>query len=76
VNRLARFGHFLYNRTALPLAGRLAFGNNWPGAYLAASIEALPSSPEMTRVFHAAGFGRFERRPLWGGLVTLFIGRL
>ena len=73
-NALLRWGHGLYNRTILPMVGRWVFGPRWPGRYLCASIEALPSTGVLEQRFLAAGFKRFERRPLWGGIVSLFIG--
>lgn len=74
-NPLLRFGHSLYNKTVVPLIGRLLFGGRWPGEYLKSSIEALPSPDRLRNYFSAAGFVDFECRPLWGGIVSLFIGR-
>jgi ubiquinone/menaquinone biosynthesis C-methylase UbiE len=66
---------FLYSKTVVPLVGRALFGARWPGAYLKSSIEALPSFDRLKGFFSAAGFKNFECRPLWGGIVSLFIGR-
>jgi demethylmenaquinone methyltransferase/2-methoxy-6-polyprenyl-1,4-benzoquinol methylase len=74
-NPVLRFGHSLYNRTVVPLVGRILFGARWPGDYLKTSIEALPSVDVLRGFFEAAGFTQFECRPLWGGIVSLFIGR-
>jgi demethylmenaquinone methyltransferase/2-methoxy-6-polyprenyl-1,4-benzoquinol methylase len=74
-NPLLRFGHRLYSKTVVPLVGRMLFGDRWPGDYLKTSIEALPSVDVLRGFFEAAGFGQFECRPLWGGIVSLFIGR-
>lgn len=69
-----RWGHRCYNRTVLPFFGRLIFGNNWPGSYLAASIEALPPVDDLRALFVKSGFRGLNVRPLWGGIVSLFIG--
>jgi len=74
-NLLLRFGHRLYNKTMVPLIGRSMFGARWPGKYLKSSIEALPSFDRLKGFFLAADFTDFECRPLWGGIVSLFIGR-
>lgn len=74
-NPVLRFGHSLYNKTVVPLIGRSLFGARWPGEYLKSSIEALPSLERLKDVFTATGFAGFECRPLWGGIVSLFIGR-
>lgn len=74
-NIFLRWGHGLYGRTLLPFFGRVLFGNDWPGGYLASSIRALPKPEEMGRLFLENGFSRFECRPLWGGIVSLFIGK-
>lgn len=74
-NPLLRFGHRIYNKTVVPLIGRMLFGDRWPGEYLKTSIEALPSVDVLRGFFEAAGFAQFECRPLWGGIVSLFIGR-
>ncbi|MBK8574880.1 MAG: class I SAM-dependent methyltransferase [Elusimicrobia bacterium] len=74
-NIFIRWGHGIYSRTLLPLFGRGLFGNKWPGAYLSHSIRALPPSDVVGRVFLDNGFSSFECRPLWGGIVSLFIGK-
>lgn len=74
-NVLVRWGHGIYGKTALPLIGRLMFGKNWPGAYLAGSIQALPSGETLGKLFMENGFSSYECRPLWGGIVSLFIGK-
>lgn len=74
-NLLLRWGHGIYGRTLLPFFGRVLFGTQWPGGYLTRSIRALPSSQEMGRLFLESGFSSFECRPLWGGIVSLFIGK-
>ncbi|MBL8024372.1 MAG: class I SAM-dependent methyltransferase [Elusimicrobia bacterium] len=70
-----RWGHCLYNRTMVPLWGRVFFGKEWPGSYLANSIQALPSPQDLRQLFEESGFSHFEHRPLSGGVVSLFIGK-
>lgn len=72
---LVRWGHGLYGRTVLPLIGRSLFGKKWPGAYLENSIRVLPAPQELGNLFCSNGFSRFECRPLWGGIVSLFLGK-
>ena len=74
-NFLLRWGHGLYGRTLLPFFGRVLFGKDWPGAYLSGSILALPPAESLSRLFLENGFSSFECRPLWGGIVSLFIGK-
>lgn len=74
-NLFLLWGHGIYGRTFLPFFGRVLFGNKWPGEYLTRSIRALPSSQEVGRLFLDNGFSSFECRPLWGGIVSLFIGK-
>lgn len=69
-----RWGHGLYNRTILPALGRWFFGEHWPGDYLADSIDALPPADELRSIFQSCGFRSLTLRPLWGGVVSLFIG--
>ncbi|HNC74771.1 MAG TPA: class I SAM-dependent methyltransferase [Elusimicrobiota bacterium] len=69
-----RWGHGLYNRTILPALGRWFFGEHWPGDYLADSIDALPPADELRTIFQTCGFRSLTVRPLWGGVVSLFIG--
>ncbi len=70
-----RWGHGIYTQTFLPFFGRILFGRRWPGSYLAASIRALPGPETFERLFHECGLSGFEVRPLWGGLVSLYLGR-
>lgn len=72
---LVRWGHEFYGRTVLPLIGRVLFGRRWPGSYLESSIRALPSSSELRDLFLSNGFTQFECRPLWGGVISVFMGK-
>jgi demethylmenaquinone methyltransferase/2-methoxy-6-polyprenyl-1,4-benzoquinol methylase len=69
-----RWGHWIYLKTALPAIGRACFGARWPGAYLRRSIADLPSEDRLRSLWLSAGFRGFNIRPLWGGVVSLFIG--
>jgi demethylmenaquinone methyltransferase/2-methoxy-6-polyprenyl-1,4-benzoquinol methylase len=68
---LLKWGHALYNRTVMPLAGTLIFGPRWPGRYLADSIEELGGEAILGPLFQKAGFTDFRMTPLWGGVVSL-----
>jgi demethylmenaquinone methyltransferase/2-methoxy-6-polyprenyl-1,4-benzoquinol methylase len=74
-NVFVRWGHGIYGLTLLPAIGKAVFGTKWPGAYLARSIRDLPSPEALSRTFLNNGFSSFECRPLWGGIVSLFIGK-
>jgi demethylmenaquinone methyltransferase/2-methoxy-6-polyprenyl-1,4-benzoquinol methylase len=71
--RLARFGHKLYNRTFVPLAGRIL---SRAGAYkyLVRSVENFPEPQAICDAMIAAGFQNVEQTPLSSGVVTLFTG--
>jgi demethylmenaquinone methyltransferase/2-methoxy-6-polyprenyl-1,4-benzoquinol methylase len=75
VNPFLRWGHGVYNRTVVPFFGKVLFGKEWPGAYLANSIQGLPDPVALRRLFLDNGFSQFEHRPLSGGIVSLFIGK-
>jgi len=75
-NPFVGFAHKSYNRFVLPRIGRFFFGNKWPGDYLASSIEDLPEANEMKDRLIRAGFQQVFVRPLWGGIVSLFVGRV
>lgn len=69
-----RWGHWVYLKTVLPAVGRACFGARWPGAYLRRSIAELPSEDRLRSLWQSAGFRSLYIRPLWGGVVSLFIG--
>ncbi len=69
-----RWGHWIYLKTVLPAVGRACFGARWPGVYLRRSIAELPSEDRLRSLWKSAGFRSFDIRPLWGGVVSLFIG--
>jgi demethylmenaquinone methyltransferase/2-methoxy-6-polyprenyl-1,4-benzoquinol methylase len=71
---ILRWGHEIYGRTILPMIGRVLFGNKWPGSYLQRSINALPDTEVLRTCLLSNGFSKFECRPLWGGIVSLFTG--
>lgn len=73
-NPLLRWGHRLYMRTVVRTVGRALFGDRWPGDYLKTSIDELAPEGELRRLAESAGFVRFRVRPLWGGVVSLFVG--
>jgi demethylmenaquinone methyltransferase/2-methoxy-6-polyprenyl-1,4-benzoquinol methylase len=66
-----KWGHAFYNRTVMPLAGKIIFGERWPGRYLADSIEELGGEAALRPQFEQAGFRNFRMTPLWGGVVSL-----
>ena len=70
---LARIGHKLYNRTFVPLAGRVL---SRAGAYkyLVRSIENFPEPQAICDAMGAAGFRNVEQTGLSAGVVTLFTG--
>ncbi|MDP6545443.1 MAG: ubiquinone/menaquinone biosynthesis methyltransferase [Phycisphaerae bacterium] len=72
-NALVRMGHKLYNRTFVPLAGKLL---SRAGAYkyLVRSIENFPKPQAICDAMDSAGFQNVRTTKLSAGVVTLFTG--
>lgn len=67
-----RAGHRLYTNTIVPLLGKLTAKNKEAYQYLSNSVDHF-APPEMVETFlKQAGFNQINRKPLMGGVVTLF----
>jgi demethylmenaquinone methyltransferase/2-methoxy-6-polyprenyl-1,4-benzoquinol methylase len=72
-NRLMRVMHRLYNRSVVPVVGRLlSHGDAYD--YLIRSIDDFPSPASVVEGLTPAGFEAVAATPLSGGVVTLFTG--
>ena len=72
-SRIVRWGHRLYTRRIVPLAGRLVARSRESYQYLVDSVEDFPVSSQVAEMMIAAGFESAECIPLSGGTVTLFV---
>jgi demethylmenaquinone methyltransferase / 2-methoxy-6-polyprenyl-1,4-benzoquinol methylase len=70
---LVRMGHKLYNRTFVPLVGKL-LSRGEAYKYLVSSIENFPEPQTICDAMTDAGFRRVQREKLSSGVVTLFTG--
>ncbi len=74
-SRIVRWGHSLYTRRLVPLAGRLVARSRASYQYLVDSVEDFPVPSHVAEMMNAAGFENTECTPLSGGIVTLFAAR-
>jgi demethylmenaquinone methyltransferase/2-methoxy-6-polyprenyl-1,4-benzoquinol methylase len=63
--------HRIYLKTALPAAGRLAFGSRWSGEYLPETILQFGSPRDFSGRLEASGFREISFRTLSGGIAAL-----
>lgn len=82
-NPILRFGFNLYFYNVVPFLGRMAekslprkgaLERLRPYTYLPYSLEHLPPPEEILEMMRSAGLTDCIRRPLTGGVVTLYIG--
>ncbi len=71
---LVRMGHKLYNRTFVPLVGKL-LSRGEAYNYLVRSIENFPEPQTICDAMSDAGFRNVSQEKLSGGVVTLFTGK-
>lgn len=64
-----------YFRRILPLLGRFLFDAGGAYAYLPDSVDRFPSGPGFEAELRAAGFSTIASRPLFAGIVTLYLAR-
>jgi demethylmenaquinone methyltransferase/2-methoxy-6-polyprenyl-1,4-benzoquinol methylase len=74
-NPLLRAGHAVYLRAVVPLLGRLVTANGAAYQYLRQSVENFISVDELHHNIRTAGFHHSWRKPLTGGIATLFFGQ-
>jgi len=73
-NPLLRFGHWLYNRTIVPVVGRLLTRAKSPFRYLVDSVRDFPRAEAVLSMMAEAGLRQPRHLPLTGGTATLFVG--
>lgn len=73
-NPLLRLGHALYLRTVVPILGRLVTSNSSAYKYLCSSVQAFIPPEKLHEAIEKAQFTKSWRRPLMGGIATLFFG--
>lgn len=66
------YNHYLGK--LLPAIGKLVSGDAQAYRYLAETIKAFPTAPELGRELEQAGFDRVYYRPLLSGVVWLHVG--
>ena len=71
-NLFLRAGYNLYTKLLIPLAGRLASGDNRAYAYLPESIKAMPPREEIKKMMEGVGFKNIETRTMTMGVVTIY----
>ena len=71
---LLRFGHWLYNRTVVPVVGRLLTRAKSPFRYLVNSVRDFPRAEAVLSIMAEAGLRQARHLPLTGGTATLFVG--
>ena len=74
-NPILRLGYDLYSRLLIPIAGRMASGDNRAYKYLPQSIKAMPTRKEMKRILEQAGFKNVRYKALSLGVVTIYTGQ-
>ncbi len=62
-------------RTVPPLLGRWLSGDSEAYSYLPQSVEAFPEGERMVARLEAAGLHQVSRRPVTGGVATIYEGR-
>lgn len=71
-NPLTRTAYDLYSRLLIPVAGRLASGDNRAYRYLPESIKAAPQRDNMTALLLEAGFSYASFKSLTMGVVCIY----
>lgn len=72
--RWFRLLYDLYSFAAIPLVGQVLAGSREAYAYLATSIRAFPSPPELARALGRIGFTRVTWHPLTQGIAVIHRG--
>jgi demethylmenaquinone methyltransferase/2-methoxy-6-polyprenyl-1,4-benzoquinol methylase len=70
-----RWLYRFYFKHVLPLLGRFLFDAGGAYTYLPDSVERFPSGTAFEDELRDAGYGTVSSRPLFGGIVTLYLAR-
>ena len=73
-NRTFRSLYSLYFERILPLIGGI-FSKRSAYSYLPESVKAFPTPPAFAALMEASGFSPVRKRPLTGGIATLYTAR-
>jgi demethylmenaquinone methyltransferase / 2-methoxy-6-polyprenyl-1,4-benzoquinol methylase len=73
--KIRRLLHGFHVRTVMSLAGRVLFGDRWPGAYLRRTVEQLGGAERLVPLLGEAGFRDASVTPLSAGVVSLITAR-
>jgi len=65
--------YFAYLRAAVPLFGRLFFGDRAAYRYIHDSLVRFPSQSEVVDLVRAGGFGRVEVQSLLAGIMAIYV---
>ncbi len=74
-NKLLCFGHTLYLKLFLPVAGRLIARNGEAYRYLCQSIRTFTEPKDLEKIMEETGFETVYSKPLLGGIATILFGR-
>jgi demethylmenaquinone methyltransferase/2-methoxy-6-polyprenyl-1,4-benzoquinol methylase len=73
-NGLVRFGYNLYNKTLLPLIGKLLSKDSSAYTYLPESVEAFPEGDAFVNILTSTGFKEAGALPLTFGISSIYTG--
>lgn len=73
-NALVRFGYNLYNRTPLPLIGKLLSKDSSAYTYLPESVQAFPEGDAFVNILTSIGFKEAKALPLTFGISSIYTG--
>lgn len=69
------FVYGLYFRKILPVLGRWISGDKGAYSYLPASVDGFVCGEQFLELMRSVGFKNCERRPLMGGVATIYSGQ-
>ena len=75
-NRLFRHIYLFYLSRIMPLISRLFYKDGHAYNYLSETIQKFPSREEIVKIMSDCGFKEIELKPLTGGIVCIYKGRL
>lgn len=74
-NRILRFGHTLYLRTAVPIVGSCLASNQAAYKYLCSSIQNFAQPKGLKKFLREVGFEEVTINPLTGGIATILFAK-
>ncbi len=67
--------YWLYNRTILPLIGKIVSKDSAAYTYLPESVMAFPEGDDFLEIFEKSGFSQSKCIPLTFGICSIYIGK-